>query len=454
MPPTCRRLALLALALLAPAAALPATDAVKPLVLLVSIDGLKPEAVTEAAAHGLKVPNLRALMTDGMYASTVRGVLPTLTFPSHSTLLTGASPDKHGILANTTFDPFNKNDKGWYWYAEDFKVPTLWDAVAATHRVTANIYWPVSVGAHIDYNLPQIWRRYTDDDLKLQRALSTPDLEQALAPGLGRYPAGGEETVTDDEIRAKYAIKLLETKHPDFMTVYLAGLDTQEHESGPFTPPANAVLERLDTVVGRLREAAEQLAPGRATLCVVSDHGFATIEHDVNLYSAFLEEGLFSVDANNTIIAWKAMPWPAGGSAAVMLADPKDEATRVKVAALLKRLAADPSNGIDRVLAPAEIASLRGFPDAAFLVGFKIGYEIAYALKGPLIVPPANKGMHGFLPDRPEMRSSFFLVGPRIPKHKNLGEIDMRRIAPTLANVLGVKLAGAELESLSIEPAR
>lgn len=66
-------------------------DNQKPFLILVSIDGLKPEAILEAQSRGLKVPNLRALMTDGIYATGVRGVLPTLTYPSHMTMLTGAS---------------------------------------------------------------------------------------------------------------------------------------------------------------------------------------------------------------------------------------------------------------------------------------------------------------------------------------------------------------------------
>src|ERR1700732_1489942 len=268
------------------------SPAATPLVLLISVDGLKPEAITAAQRHHLKVPNLRAFMTDGVYATGVRGVLPTLTYPSHTTLLTGASPAKHGIYGNTTFDPLLRNQRGWYWYAEDLKVPTLWDAAAAAHLETAHIYWPVSVGANITYNLPQIWRAGTEDDLKLQRALSTPGLEQELSAGLGRYPGGMQETVAEDEIRARFAIRLLQKKHPRFVTVYLTGLDTEEHLSGPFSAKSNETLERLDAVVGSLRAAAEKEAPGRATICVVSDHGFAAVEHDVNLNAAFREAGL------------------------------------------------------------------------------------------------------------------------------------------------------------------
>jgi predicted AlkP superfamily pyrophosphatase or phosphodiesterase len=421
-----------------------------PLVMLISVDGMKPEAVIDAQRHALKVPNLRAFMADGAYAQGVRGVLPTLTYPSHTTLLTGASPAKHGIFDNTTFDPKLNNQRGWYWYAEDIKVPTLWDAAAAAHIETANIYWPVSVGARITYNLPQIWRAGTDDDLKLQRALSTPGLEQELSAELGRYPGGMEETVAEDEIRARFAIRLLEKKHPGFFTVYLTGLDTEEHASGPFSPKSNQTLERLDALVGSLRAAAEKAAPGRATVCVVSDHGFAAVEHDVNLYAAFREAGLFSVDKDNKVTDWKAMLWPAGGSAAVVLADPKDEQVRGRVKDLLDQLASEPANGIDRIWSQEEVRQGRGFPNAAFLVSLKIGYEMAYSLSMPLITAPSNLGMHGYVPERAEMRSSFFIVGPHIPRGKTLGEIDMRQIAPTLADVLHIKLAGAEMGPVSL----
>ena len=426
----------------------PNEPASAPTVMLISVDGMKPEAITDAQRHHLKVPNLRAFMTDGLYATGVRGVLPTLTYPSHTTLLTGASPAKHGIYGNTTFDPLLRNQRGWYWYAEDLKVPTLWDAAAAAHIETANIYWPVSVGANITYNLPQIWRTGTDDDLKLQRALSTRGLEQDLSDGLGRYPGGMQETVAEDEIRARFAIRLLQKKHPRFFTVYLTGLDTEEHLSGPFSAKSNETLERLDAVVGSLRAAAEREAPGRATICVVSDHGFASVEHDVNLYAAFLQAGLFNVDKDNNVTAWKAMLWPAGGSAAVMLADPADAQVRARVKALLDQLASDPANGIDRVLTQEEIQRGRGFPDAAYLISLRSGYEMGYSLTQPLIVKPGNLGMHGYLPERAEMLSAFFIVGPHIAKAKSVGEIDMRQIAPTIADILRVRLGGAEMPGI------
>jgi len=466
-----RLLRLFAAAILTLSVAAPAEKAKKPLVILISIDGMKPEAVLDAETHGLKLPNLTKMMHDGVYAQGVTGVLPTLTYPSHTTIMTGVSPAKHGIYSNTTFDPLNKNEQGWYWYAEDIRVPTLWDAAHAAGLKTANVYWPVSVGAGgvhaaIDYNLAQIWRVNTPDDLKLQRALSTPgliaELETKLAvPGApdvaamdaapGHYPNGEEETVAEDETRAKYAVELLALKHPDFMTVYFTGLDTEEHKSGPFSPASNAVLERIDALVGQVRAAAEEQRPGNAYIAVISDHGFAKVEHDVNLYGTFLANGLFTLNAQHKIATWKAMLWPMGGSAAVILADPNDAATRAQVDSILAKLAADPANGIARILTHEQVVAGRGLPNAESMVAFAPGYELGYQFVPPLVTAGTSGGMHGYPPDYPEMKSSFFLTGPSIHHDKSLNQIDMRNIAPTLAHILGAKLPDAELPALTLK---
>src|SRR5438046_190912 len=92
---------------------------------VISIDGMHPDNVLQADKYGLKIPNLRRYLRDGAHATSVRGVMPTVTYPSHTTMLTGVWPDKHGIHSNLTFDPLQKNMSGWYWYSEDIRVPTL-----------------------------------------------------------------------------------------------------------------------------------------------------------------------------------------------------------------------------------------------------------------------------------------------------------------------------------------
>ena len=419
-------------------------------VVLISIDGLKPEYVLEADARGLKIPNLRRFVREGAYASGVHGVIPTVTYPSHTTLVTGASPAANGIHANTTFDPLGKNQGGWYWYAEDIRVPTLWDAAHAAHLTTANVHWPVTVAAPIDWSLPQYWRTGTPDDRKLLRVTATPGLLEQLERELGPYADGIDESIAGDENRAKFAARLIELKRADFTLVYLTALDHAQHESGPFSEEAKATLERIDAALGGILEAANRAYGGRVVVAVASDHGFAQTEKALQLGVAFRKAGLIEFDEKEKITGWKGMIWASGGSAAIVLKDAKDVATRQKVDSLLVKLAADPANGIARVVPEEELHLRGGFPEAQWLVALKPGYTVGERTSGPLVTK-AGGGTHGYWPDFAEMNSSFFVMGPGIGAGKALGEIDMRSIAPTLARFLGVELPAAEKPPLAVQ---
>ena len=429
--------------------ALPAGASAEP-VLLISIDGLQPADVIDADKRGLDIPNLKRFVAEGTYASGVKGVLPTVTYPSHATLLTGASPAKHGIIGNTTFDPMQINQGGWYWYASDYKLPTLWDAAAKAGMTTANIHWPVSVKADgIKWNIPQIWRTGHADDAKLMKALATPGLVELLEQQLGDYAPGIDESIDGDENRGRFASALIAEKKPDFTTVYLTALDHEQHAEGPNTPQAHAILKRIDAIVGRL-VAAEMTAHPDAVIAVVSDHGFSKVDTEINLYRAFIDAGLMTIDAGGKIKSWEASPWNSGGSSAIMLARPNDAALRDKVAALLQKLKADPANRIAAIADLAQITAMGGNPEASFYISFEPN---AYAggFKGkdaPLVDPSGSKGTHGYFPTSPLMRSSFMLMGKGIDKGRNLGEVDMRNIAPTLAKIMRVSLPDAELPPL------
>ena len=415
----------------------------RPTLVMISIDGLRPDYVTAADAHALKIPNLRRLLKDGAFADGVTGVIPTVTYPSHTTLITGVWPARHGVLGNTTFDPLGKNQGGWYWYAEDIKVPTLWDAARQAGMTTASIQWPASVGARVTWNIPEIWRANTDEDAKLVRALATDGLLPELEKELGPYPRGQE--VDDDERRGTYAISLLEKKRPQLLTLHLLALDHVEHDAGPLSRESFAVLERQDAVVGKIRDAAERITPGNAYVAIVSDHGFVKIEARFNPFVAFRDAGLIAVNTRGTVTDWEAMPWTAGGSAAIVLKDPASAATLAEVRTLLDKLAADPANGIDRVLDANTLHARGGFPTASFLIGCKPGWFVGSGYSGTVVTKTTRPaGTHGHLPDLPELRAAFFVVGPGVPAGRSLGLIDMRDIAPTLARRLGLALPSAE----------
>ena len=435
-----RRMAstLIALGIAAPIAAAP--------VLMISIDGLRPADVLDAQHRGLKLPNLEAFLTQGAHAEAVRGVLPTLTYPSHTTLMTGVSPGRHGIGGNLTFDPYNKNQLGWDWYATDIKVATLWDAAHDAGLSTASVHWPVSVGAKVDWNLPQIWRTGTADDRKLLAALSTPNLLPALEQQLGPYADGIDESLAADRTRTRFAVVLMESRKPYFMTTYLTAFDHEQHVSGPDTTQSRAVLEQIDSLVGDLVKASRSAHPD-CVIAVVSDHGFLPVQNDVNLYAPFIQAGLVTLK-DGVVTDWQAAPWNDGGSAAIVLRDPANAAVRGKVAALLAQLQKDPAYGIDRVIGKAEVMKDGGTPQADWFVLFKKGYEMGLKPGDPMPFPSHYRGMHGYDPALAEMRSTFLIEGKGVQAGKDFGDIDMRDIAPTIAHVLGVKLPQAEGKSL------
>src|ERR1700744_503838 len=192
-------------------------------VLMVSIDGLRPGDVLDADARGFSVPALKQMVADGLYASGVKNALPTVTYPNHTTLITGVWPARHGIANNPTFDPLQKNMGGWYWYSQDIKVGTLWDAVHKSGGKVASLSWPVSVGSRaIDFDVPEYWRADIPEDLKVIRALSTPGLVDMLEKksGVPFAEADGEE-VEKDVGRTKFTAALITAKHPMFTTVHL-----------------------------------------------------------------------------------------------------------------------------------------------------------------------------------------------------------------------------------------
>jgi predicted AlkP superfamily pyrophosphatase or phosphodiesterase len=432
-------------------------------VLMISIDGMKPEYVTQADARGLRIPFLRSLVRDGVYADGVTGVWPTVTYPSHTTLLTGVSPSEHGIYNNTEFDPLGKLSGAWYWYAQQIRVPTLWQVAHDAGLRTASVGWPVSVGAtDVDWLIPEYWRSggpaesLNPSDRYLMAALSRPPTMLAqMEPQLGPYMMGNDTSRQGDDIKTRYALEILRKQKPAFMTIHLSSLDEVEHDHGPFSAEAIQDLEAIDAMVSQLAEAARANDSSTVVL-VVSDHGFVPITHLVNLYIPFLKAGLIETNHSTTtvtITSWKAQPWLASGMAPVMLRATSDRQTEQQVQLLLQKLAADPNNGIFAILDRDQIKKRGGFPEAAFLIILKPGYSTGESFTGDLVERvQGTTGSHGFSPEFPAMRSSFFMAGLGIAHHRDLGVIDMRQIAPTVAGILNVSMPTAKATPLKVKP--
>ena len=98
------------------------------------------------------------------------------------------------------------------------------------------------------------------------------------------------------------------------------------------------------------------------------------------------------------------------------------------------------------------IAASGGDPEAAFLrVDMKVNFSVESNATGQTGPKPVG-GTHGYMPSHPELRASFFIAGPGIKRGLDLGSIDMRSIAPTLARCLGVPFNSGDLKALPVCP--
>ncbi|HEX6209928.1 MAG TPA: ectonucleotide pyrophosphatase/phosphodiesterase, partial [Methylomirabilota bacterium] len=420
---------------LALATGLLAAEAPAPHVLVISVDGMRPASYTQAGPA--KIPTLRRLAREGAWAEGMTGVLPTVTYPSHTTMITGVPPARHGIVNNTILDPEGLSRGAWYWYARQIRVPTLPGAVRARGLTVGAVSWPVTVGMDLDYSVPEFPRSQHAESLHMLAALSRPDTlfasyeQEAGTPG---WP------LTDAD-RAGMAAWIMRTFRPNLMLVHIFDNDSASHGSGPESPEALAALEESDGHVARILEAAWQAGIGdRLKVVVLSDHGFIHLEQRLQLNALFRERGLLDVDDEGRITGWRAYFKSAGGSASIHLAPDASSAVRTQVEAILADLVRDPANGIEKVWTPDDLAEVGAYPDAAFAVTMRPGFYTGGA-HDRLLAPIDGGGGHGFDPARPEMQASLIVSGPGLSGIGSLGQVRMTQVGPTIARWFGVQLS-------------
>lgn len=418
-------------------------------VLLISVDGLHPSYVIESQRLGVEIPALREFVEKGAYSTGVVNVTPTVTYPNHTSIVTGVAPAEHGIQTNTVFDPEGFEQGAWNWYGSQIRVPTLWDAAKAAGLTTASVLWPVSV-AHpaIDYNMPEYWRtKNRASDSHLLYAVSTPRGFLETVDGADRLfdTADNEQAGAFDEKLTRIALAMIEQGRPQLLTIHLPGLDGAQHKHGPLptNDASRQALEKIDAMIARLIQAQRAVYPD-STIVVASDHGFHPVDATVNLNAAFARAGLIELDRDGRLESWKAYSWNSGGSASVVLKDKHDAATRDAVDAILTELEQDPDSGVASVLRGAAAVKEGALAEASFLVDAKGGVAMGSALTGDTVRRQSKTtGAHGYRNTHPEMNAAFFVMGPGVQAGKNLGRIDIRQIAPTLARELGVSLPTA-----------
>jgi arylsulfatase A-like enzyme len=403
---------------------------------VISIDGLPPGTYTTPG--GPAVPTLRRLAAEGAYASGVVGVFPSVTYPSHTAMMTGLRPHRHGIYNNRILDPEDRSNAGWYWYARGVKAPTLPGAVRARGLRAAAVSWPVTVGADLDFLVPEFARSEHPETLTLLSALSKPstlldDVEAARGEPLP-WPLSDRE-------RTEMAAWIIRIHRPHLLLLHIFDTDSAQHDHGPGSPQAIEAIEAADRYVARVLEAIDAAGlRARTNVVVVSDHGFLPVTERLQLNARFKQEGWIETDARGRITRWDVYFQASGGSGFIFLEDPANTDLRAKVRAVVEAVAADPANGVQQVLLEEDLRELGADPRASFAVDMRAGFYTGYG-HDALLAPTPSKGGHGFHPERSELHASLIMAGPQVPPAGDLGVVRMTQLAPTLASWFGVGLA-------------
>lgn len=219
----------------------------RPILVLVSFDGWRWDYIGRA-----KVPNLKALVSEGVRSEGLIPSFPSKTFPNHYSIVTGLYPEHHGIISNTIAEPgfperFTLSSAtakdGRWWGGEP-----LWATAIRQGRLAGTMFWPGSE-APINGVRPTYWKPFDDRVPNADRVKQVIDW-LALPPD----------------------------KQPSFVTVYFSETDHAGHQYGPDSPQVLAAAAHLDDALGQLVSGVRKLnLLDRTSFVVVSDHGMSQL---------------------------------------------------------------------------------------------------------------------------------------------------------------------------------
>ncbi len=422
-------------------------------VIILSIDGLAATYLNDPRA---KLPNLRKLMKIGAYAEGMETIFPSVTWPAHVSIVTGASPAKHGVISNSVLDrktlerityigdPVFTKDQA-------VRVPTLYDVAHQQGMITAAIIWPACNGARsLDFVIPD------SNKQEIHNKYTTPGLLDELYKNnisirnLGKWGWDHKVSAMRDSTYTDVAKYLFKKYKPHLMMMHFITPDGFEHDYGPHCEEAYWACENADDRVGELWEAI-QASPLKenTTLIIVSDHGFAPVLQSINLNVHLRKSGLITLDSKKKFETRKAWSSANGGSAGIYILDEENkEAIRKKLIESIAKL-----EGVERVLDVADFMKY-GLPDpkensqqADLMIAAKPGYSFSNNHTSDLEVTPVSKtrrGTHGHLPDARYMHATFIMAGAGVKPGAKIKVASCLDVAPTAAHLLEIKMPTAQ----------
>ena len=434
-------LALLASLVTAFAADVPAKDRI---VVLVTIDGF-PSWIWDDPA--LPMPFLQKLAREGAVAKAMTIANPSITWPNHTTLVTGVTPARHGVLFNGKMLRQGPNSplklEPWKDKAELIRVPTVYDLAFKAGLKTAHVDWVPTTNAgtfHFEFG---------------ERPNAANPIErEMLAAGLINAPELKEFNQRNPPWRDVYwtraGVHIVKQHKPNLLLFHLLNTDAINHRFGPGTWASLSAFAFADTCLREMFDAVQAAGfADKATFVITTDHGFKTAKRVIRPNVALRQAGLLRAQGP-TITTCEAVANTLGGSAMIYVPDKSKLTTLTpKLKDLLGKL-----EGVERIYEPHEFAAL-GLPTPAqndqmadLFVVAKDGYAFTHYPTGDEAVtdltPEVYPGHHGYLASDPQLNGMFVAWGHGVKRGAQLGEIRNLDVAPTVAALLGLKMENVE----------
>ncbi len=415
-------------------------------VVLISLDGFPAVALDNPRTP---VPTLHRLVREGARASAVIPVNPVVTWPNHTTYVTGVTPSKHQVMFNglLTRDATGvPKIEPWRPKREMVKAPTVYDAAHAAGLTTAQVDW---VAIYEPETITWAFPERPNPEGPIEREMVAAGL--VTTDDVATFNKG-TASAWRDQVWTDAAIHILERHKPNLLLFHLLALDGTHHTYGPGTSASTTAMAFQDAQVARLMAALERAGlKDKTTVVVLADHGFRTAKRTVNLNVALRAAGLINGEGPDRAAEAWAMPW--GGAAGIYI---RDRAARASLVPRIER-AVSALEGVDRVISGNGLTEL-GLPDPStsdqapdVVVAVRDGYDVGRDDTGPVVVDTdaTHLGHHGALNTEPSMRALFLAWGRGVTPGVRLDDVRAIDVAPTIAEWLGVPLPTADGVSLA-----
>lgn len=253
--------------------------------------GLTDDLITDATPH------LRAFRNDGE-SRALRPVIPAVTCPVQSSMLTGLLPREHGIVGNGWYDRTLAEVQFWKQSNALVGGEKVWETARQRDPsvTTANLFWWYNMYSSVDCSVTPR-PIYKADGRKIPDCYTRPaDLRGRLQAQLGRFPLfqfwGPAASIRSTEWIAEAAKRVHEWHDPTLTLVYLPHLDYALQQAGPDSARANEAAGELDRVAGGL---IEHFRSRGVRVMVVSEYGIERASGPVHVNRALREAGLVEV---------------------------------------------------------------------------------------------------------------------------------------------------------------